>query len=88
MSWIQNKKSGFKEELAKHELTESEKMKQGYPYKNPGSYQKDSGDYGSDPPGAHDAAEPQPRGKFDRAFSYNLKEQGKIEKQLEREKGE
>ncbi|MEK4058441.1 MULTISPECIES: hypothetical protein [Paenibacillus] len=48
----------------------------------------DSNSFGFDPPGAHDAADPQPKGEFDGAFSYNLKEQGKIEKQLEKEKGE
>ncbi|WP_405130508.1 hypothetical protein MHB43_23385 [Paenibacillus sp. FSL H8-0317] len=76
------------QQMIKHELTEIKLMKQGYPYKNPNAYNSDSNTFGSDPPGAHDAAEPQPRGEFDGAFSYNLKEQGKIEKQLEREKGE
>jgi len=35
-------------------------MKQGYPYKNPSSYQKDSDDFDSDPPGAHNVASDQP----------------------------
>ncbi|MFB6367907.1 hypothetical protein ACFCP7_28550, partial [Paenibacillus elgii] len=76
------------QQMIKHELTEIELMKQGYPYKNPGAYNPDSNTFGSKPPGAHDAADPQPKGEFDGAFSYNLKEQGKIEKQLEKEKGE
>ncbi|WP_147385218.1 hypothetical protein [Paenibacillus thiaminolyticus] len=76
------------QQMIKHELTEIKLMKQGYPYKNPGAYNPDSNSFGSKPPGAHDAADPQPKGEFDGAFSYNLKEQGKIEKQLEKEKGE
>ncbi|MEK5237524.1 hypothetical protein NST99_17700 [Paenibacillus sp. FSL L8-0470] len=74
--------------MIKHELTEIKLMKQGHPYKNPGAYNPDSNSFGFDPPGAHDAADPQPKGEFDGAFSYNLKEQGKIEKQLENDKGE
>ena len=61
------------QELAKHELTESEKMKQGYPYKNPGSYQKDSDDFGSDPPGAHDVASDQPSFELPGAYDYYSK---------------
>ncbi|UED73889.1 late control protein [Brevibacillus sp. DP1.3A] len=76
------------QQMIKHELTEIKLMKQGYPYKNPGAFNPDSNSFGSKPPGAHDAADPQPKGEFDGAFSYNLKEQGKIEKQLEKEKGE
>ena len=41
--------------------------------------------FGDKPPGAHDAADPQPRGEFDGAFKYNLSEQNKIEKQREKE---
>lgn len=70
--------------MFKHELTEIELMKQGYPYKNPGAYNPNSKSFDSYPPGAHDLADPQPRGDFDGAFTYNLKEQGKIEKQLEK----
>lgn len=61
------------QELAKHELTESEKMKQGYPYKNPGSYQKDSDDFGSNPPGAHDVASNQPSFELPGAYEYYSK---------------
>ncbi|WP_185746402.1 late control protein [Brevibacillus sp. AG162] len=61
------------QELAKHELTESEIMKQGYPYKNPGSYQKDSDDFGSDPPGAHDVASDQPSFELPGAYDYYSK---------------
>lgn len=61
------------QELAKHELTESEKMKQGYPYKNPGSYQKDSDDFGSDPPGAHDVASDQPSFELPGGYEYYAK---------------
>ncbi|MDY8025132.1 contractile injection system protein, VgrG/Pvc8 family [Paenibacillus polymyxa] len=61
------------QELAKHELTESEKMKQGYPYKNPGSYRKDSDDFGSDPPGAHDVASDQPSFELPGAYDYYSK---------------
>lgn len=61
------------QELAKHELTESEKMKKGYPYKNPGAYQKDSGDFGSDPPGAHDVASAQPDFELPGAYEYYSK---------------
>lgn len=76
------------QQMIKHELTEIELMKQGYPYKNPDAYNPITNSFGPRPPGAHDAADPQPKGEFEGAFSYNLKEQGKIEKQLEKEKGE
>ena len=71
--WAGSKTKKWFQELAKHELTESEKMKQGYPYKNPGSYQKDSDDFGSDPPGAHDVASDQPSFELPGAFDYYSK---------------
>ncbi|OKP83237.1 hypothetical protein A3842_09605 [Paenibacillus sp. P3E] len=83
----QSQKEWF-QQMIKHELTEIKLMNQGYPYKNPGAYNPYSNSFGSKPPEAHDSADPQPKGEFDGAFSYNLKEQGKIEKQLEKEKGE
>ena len=48
-------------------------MKQGYPYKNPGSYQKDSDDFGSDSPGAHDVDSDQPSFEIPEAFDYYSK---------------
>lgn len=53
-------------------------MKQGYPYKDPGSYR--DGDFGSKPPGAHDSPDPQPKGEFLGAFNYLMKNTDKMEK--------
>lgn len=41
--------------------------------KNPGSYQKDSDNFGPDPPGAHDVASDQPSFELPGAYDYYSK---------------
>ncbi|MUG44171.1 hypothetical protein [Paenibacillus woosongensis] len=65
------KQKEFFQQLARHEITESELMKKGHPYKDPDSF--NGNEFKSDPKGAHDLAPPPPTIEFDGAFSYFMK---------------
>ncbi|MFF0829891.1 hypothetical protein ACFYU8_23725 [Brevibacillus sp. NPDC003359] len=72
------------QEIAKHELTESELMKHGHPYKDPDSYSPEMERFDSKPPGAHDLASPQPKFELPDSYDYIKNSKKKLE-QMERQ---
>ena len=67
---LNSKQKQWLQEIAQHELTESELMKHGHPYKDPDQYSLKWDRFDSKPPGAHDLASQQPKFELPGSYDY------------------